>query len=99
MGCFTALLSRLVLLGVWIWTPMVNRAFNGSFIIPLLGVIFLPCTALAYVLVYSYNPAIGVTGWGWAWVVLGLILDLSSHGSGAYNNRHRVPRYRAAEES
>jgi len=58
---------------------------------PILGIIFLPFTTLMYVLVY--NPLVGVTGWGWFWVILGLVLDISSYTSSAYTNRNRMPGY------
>jgi hypothetical protein len=97
MGCITECLSRLALLYVWIWTPLVNRAFNGNFIVPLLGILFLPCTALSYVLVYT--PGVGVTGWGWVCVVLGLLLDLGAHSHSTYKNRNRIPGYRTAGDA
>ncbi len=92
------LLSTLLLLGpraalvLW-WlvdTPRFSAAFN-TFILPCLGLFFLPFTTLAYVLVY--NPLTGVQGIGWVWVGLGLVLDLVSHGGGAYGNRNRIPGY------
>jgi hypothetical protein len=43
--------------------------------------------------VLAYNPLVGVTGWGWFWVILGFLLDLSSYSSSAYNNRNRIPGY------
>jgi hypothetical protein len=58
-------------------------------LIPLLGIIFLPFTTLMYVL--SYSPVVGVTGWGWFFVVMGLLLDLASYGGSAYSNRGRMP--------
>lgn len=86
--CLFAILGafapRLALLLVWIFTPLVIRAFD-AFIIPLLGIIFLPFTTLIYVLVYI--PGIGVTGWGWFWVILALLLDLGAYGGGAYGGR------------
>jgi hypothetical protein len=81
MGCLTGFLSRLIFLGVWLWTPRVSNAFGTTWIVPLLGILFLPCTALVYVLVYA--PGIGVTGWGWVWVVLAFLIDLSAHTSHA----------------
>ena len=94
MGCLIALFARLVLLVVWVSTPLVNRAFHGGWLLPLLGILFLPITTLVYVLVYYISG--GVTGWGWLWVVLALLLDLGAHGSGAYTNRHRLPGYKAS---
>ncbi len=92
MGCLIALFARLALLVVWVSTPLVDRAFHGGWLLPLLGIIFLPLTTLVYVLVYA--SGVGVTGWGWLWVVLAFLLDLGAHSSGAYTNRHRIPRYK-----
>ncbi len=89
-----AFFPRLALLFVWLFTPLVNRAFHFTFLLPLLGIIFLPFTTLMYVLVY--NPAVGVIGWGWFWVILGFLLDISSYGSSAYTNRNRIPGYTRA---
>ena len=74
--------ARLALLFVWILTPLVNRAFQGGWLLPLLGIIILPFTTLVYVLVYSISGS-GVTGWGWLWVVLTLLLDLGVYSSPA----------------
>ncbi len=93
-GCLFAMgaafFPRVALLFVWLFTPLVNRAFT-TFLWPLLGIIFLAFTTLMYVLVY--NPLVGVTGWGWFWVILGLVLDISSYSSSAYTNRNRMPGY------
>jgi hypothetical protein len=66
MGClfalFGGLFPRLALLIFWIARPaLVDAAFN-TFILPLLGIIFLPFTTLIYVIVYV--PGVGLTGWG-----------------------------------
>ena len=78
MSWLIALFSRIALLCVWIWTPLVGRAFHGGWLLPLLGILFLPITTLVYILVYSLSGN-GVTGWGWLWVVLAVLLDLASH--------------------
>ena len=96
MGCLIALFARVALLVVWLSTPLVSRAFHGDWLLPLLGIIFLPITTLAYVLVYYIYG--GVTGWGWLWVILALLLDLGAHSSGAYANRNRIPGYKVSEE-
>lgn len=86
MGCLLALLAaispRLALVLVWIFTNLVDRAFEG-FLLPLLGLIFLPLTTLVYVL--AYRPAVGVTGWGWFFVVLAVLFDLGSYGGGVFS--------------
>jgi CDP-diglyceride synthetase len=88
MGCLLVLIAaispRLALVLVWIFTNLVDRAFEG-FLLPLLGLIFLPFTTLIYVL--AYRPAVGVSGWGWFFVFLGLLVDLGSYGGGAYSRR------------
>jgi uncharacterized oligopeptide transporter (OPT) family protein len=77
MSWLIALFSRIALLCVWIWTPLVGRAFHGGWLLPLLGILLLPITTLVYVLVYSLSGS--VTGWGWLWVVLAVLLDLAAH--------------------
>jgi hypothetical protein len=88
MGCLLALLAaispRLALALVWIFTNLVDRAFTG-FLVPLLGLIFLPFTTLLYVL--AYQPVVGVSGWGWLLVFVGLLFDLGSYGGGAFGRR------------
>ncbi len=90
MGCFFILLAafapRLALIFLWIGTTLVNRAFD-SFLIPLLGLIFLPITTLVYVLVFV--PGLGVVGFGWFWVILALLADIGAYGGAAYSGRSR----------
>ena len=88
-GCLGLFAPRLVLLFLWIFTDLVSRAFSGSFIVPLVGIIFLPFTTLFYVLAWA--PITHVSGIGWAFVVFGLLLDLSSYSS-SYRDRGRLVR-------
>ena len=94
-GCLLAMgaafAPRLVLLFMWIVGPRVNLAFN-NFIVPLLGLIFLPYTTIMYVLVWS--PGIGVAGWDWIWVLLGVGLDIMKWGQIA-NKRREIPGYQS----
>ncbi|HEX2988800.1 MAG TPA: hypothetical protein VHS06_11590 [Chloroflexota bacterium] len=91
MCCFFAILAtivpRLALLLLWVATPLVVRAFD-SFLVPLIGLIFLPFTTVVYVLVYS--PVYGVSVFGWFLVILALFIDLGSWGGG-YAARNRTP--------
>lgn len=77
MGCLLALLAavapRVVLVLLWIFSELVDRAFSG-FVIPLLGVLVFPYATLFYVL--AYNPVTEVSGAGWLFVVLGFLLDI-----------------------
>jgi hypothetical protein len=97
MLCLFALLAtfapRLALLCVWLFTPLVYRAFD-TFLVPLLGLIFLPFTTLFYT--FAYIPGIGLTGWGWVWVIIGVLLDMGMYGGSVSSNRHRIPGYSSA---
>jgi len=90
MGCLIVLMAligpRVALGFTWLFTDLVDRAFD-EWIVPLLGLIFLPWTTLIYVLVYNPNPAEGVSFLGWVFVVLGLLVDLGSYGAGARSRR------------
>ena len=88
-GCLGLFAPRLVLLFLWIFTTLVDRAFS-SFVWPLLGILFLPFTTLFYVLVYSV-PDNGPTTLGWVLVLFGFLLDLGSYSS-SYHDRHRLAR-------
>src|SRR5215208_3256531 len=95
MGCllamFAGLFPRLGVFIIWIARPaLVDAAFN-TFLLPLLGIIFLPFTTLIYVIVYV--PGVGLTGWGFFWVILALFLDLG-HWSAGYTQRNQVPGVR-----
>ncbi len=81
MSWLIALFTRIALLVIWIGTSLVSRAFQGGWILPLLGLLLLPITTLTYVLVYSIAGS--VTGWGWLWVVLAFLLDLAAHSAPA----------------
>jgi hypothetical protein len=94
MACLFALFAsafpRLALLIVWLFTPLVTRAFD-TFIIPLLGIVFLPFTTLMYV--FLYIPGVGLTGWGWFWIIIGVFLDMGVYGGSAAANQRRMPGY------
>jgi hypothetical protein len=94
MGCFPALLARVALFAAWVATRWVGNAFHGGiggWLLPLLGLFFLPVTTLAYVVVYALGN--GVAGGGWLWIVLALFFDIAMHSSAARANRHRIKRF------
>ena len=72
MGCLIVVMAligpRVALVFTWIFTNLVDRAFD-DWVVPFLGLIFLPWTTFLYVLVY--NPVEGVSFLGWVFVVLG----------------------------
>ena len=77
MGCLFAILAgfapRVALAFVWIFTDLVSRAFS-SFVVPVIGLIVLPYATLFYVLAWS--PVGGVRGWGWFFVIIGVVFDI-----------------------
>ncbi len=94
MACLFALLlvsaPRLAFLFMWVFTPLVERAFH-TFVGPLLGLAFLPFTSIMYVALYT--PGIGVVGWAWLWIVLAFFVDLSSYAGSAASNRRQIQGY------
>ena len=95
MGCLFALIGglfpRLALVIVWIARPARIDAAFDTFLLPLLGIIFLPFATLIYVLLYT--PGRGVTGWDWFWVVLAALLDIGHWGTGI-SQRNQRPGWR-----
>jgi hypothetical protein len=96
MGClfaiFAGIFPRLGLLIIWIARPaLVNAAFD-TWILPLLGIIFLPFATLIYVILYT--PGIGLTGWDWFWVAFAAVLDVS-HWVASATQRRQIPGYRS----
>ncbi len=75
MGClfalFAGLFPRVALVLVWITTDRVDRAFD-SFILPLLGLFFLPLTTLVYAL--AWVPGVHLGNGRWLWVALAFVV-------------------------
>jgi hypothetical protein len=97
MGCLFALMAgvfpRLALFIVWVARPArVDAAFD-NFLLPLLGIIFLPFATLMYVLLYT--PGRGLTGGDWFWVVLAGLLDIAHWAAGA-TQRNQLPGRRTS---
>jgi hypothetical protein len=77
---------RFALLMWWLFGTKVDAAFS-SWIWPLLGLLFLPWTTIAYVL--AWGPVYGVSGfWGWLLVALGFALDVATYSSRAAKSRY-----------
>jgi hypothetical protein len=85
IGCFLALLAlispRLVLFLLWIFSDVLSRAFS-SWVLPLLGFFLLPWTTLTYAAFWDWGPGHHVTGYEWIFVVLALLVDISSYAGG-----------------
>jgi hypothetical protein len=89
-GCLVALGAlispRLGLFLVWLFTDRIPAAFDGNWLLPILGFFLLPWTTLAWAVVWS--PVEGVAQFGWAFVVLGLVFDISTHLGAAQARRN-----------
>ncbi len=92
MGCLLVLLGafapRLLFLIIWIARPAYVDAVFDTFILPLLGLIFLPFTTLLWVLLDA--PPLGIHGFDWLWITLAVLMDLS-HYVGVYAQRDQFP--------
>jgi hypothetical protein len=89
MGCLFvalgALAPRTLILLVWLARPnLVDAAFDG-FILPLLGIVFLPYTTLMYLLVHT--SGLGVSGSDWIFIALAVGLDIIHTTSAAADSQ------------
>jgi hypothetical protein len=95
MCCLAAALlalgPRAVIFFWWLIEPARWNATFDTFIVPMLGFLFLPWTTLMYVAVF---PG-GIDGFDYVWLAIGVAIDLASWSGGAYTNRNRVPGYGA----
>ncbi len=102
LGCLLAfsiaIAPRLVLILAWIFSDRWAVVWQGEWIWPLLGIIFLPYTTVMYML--AWTPAVAggsnIEGWDWMWIILGLILDLMKWAQILQNRKEaqaQVTRY------
>jgi hypothetical protein len=93
LGCLLAVglaaAPRFFLILAWIFSERWPIVWQGDFLWPLLGIIFLPYTTIMYMLVWTIT---GVQGWDWLWIILGLVLDITAWAQNAAN-RKNVPGY------
>jgi hypothetical protein len=99
MPCLFALVAgmfpRIGTFIFWLARPnMFSAAFNGSWLWPLLGIIFLPFTTLMYVILWT--PAVGLSGWDVLWLVMAVFLDVSHWAHTGFTNRNQIPGYKTA---
>lgn len=71
----------------WLFDPTRWNLVFSTWLIPLLGIIFLPWTTLAFVLMWDPN---GLSLLGVILVALGFVVDIGSYAGGAYTNKDRV---------
>jgi hypothetical protein len=78
---------RAALLAWWIFGDKVDAAFD-TWLWPLLGLLVLPWTTLAYVIAWS--PVGGVEDAEWLFVALGFLLDLATYTTRFTQNMYRA---------
>ena len=76
---------RFALLLWWLFGDKVDAAFS-SWVWPLLGLLVLPWTTLAYVL--AWGPLQGVSGLGWVVVAIGVMADLATYSARSAKQRY-----------
>lgn len=92
---FAGIFPRIGTIILWLARPsMFSAAFNNRWLVPILGIIFLPFTTLLYVILWS--PGVGIHGWDWFWIVLAVIIDIGHWATNVFQNRNRIPGYAAA---
>lgn len=84
-----ALGPRAAVLAIWIFGDRVEFAFD-SWIWPLLGVLFLPWTTLAYLI--TWDPG-GVDVAEWLLILVGFVADVATYASRSATNRYQRPAY------
>lgn len=77
---------RIVLLALFFLTNYLSTAYT-SLLVPLLGFVFLPITTLAYA--WLVNSNLPLEGLNLFILILAVIIDVGSSGSGAYHRRSR----------
>ena len=90
MCCLVALFSlafpRITLVVVWLLDkPFIDQAYSNM-ALPLLGLIFLPLTTLAYAWAHTFEAGPG-SGAGILVILIAVLLDLGTYGGGATSRR------------
>ena len=102
LGCLlafsAAVAPRLLLIVAWIFADRWPLVWQDDWIMPLLGIIFLPYTTIMYMLTVTVTPAglLPLAGTDWLWIILGLFLDFMKWGQMLANRREataQVQRY------
>ena len=81
LGCLiafgAAVAPRVVLVLAWIFADRWAQVWGSDFLVPLLGIIFAPYTTIMFMLAVDVTPTgVTLTGFGWVWVGLGILMDL-----------------------
>jgi len=95
LGCLLAfsiaVAPRLVLILAWIFSDRWQIVWQNEWVMPLLGIVFLPFTTVMYMLAWAPAGPGGahIEGWDWMWIILGVILDISKW-MGLWGNRNEA---------
>jgi multisubunit Na+/H+ antiporter MnhB subunit len=90
IGCLALFMPRVALVLVWLSSDYLNRPYNNAWLWPLLGLIFMPLTTLAYAWAWHYGEG-AMTFPGLIGVVLAVLIDLGLIGT-SENSRRRSMR-------
>jgi hypothetical protein len=80
------LFPRVVLILMWLFSTMLDRAYHGL-VIPLLGFIFLPITTVVYAWLVAHG--LPIEGFNLILIIVAVLLDVGSHGGGYRYSRRR----------
>ncbi len=93
LGCLlafsAAVAPRVVLVLAWIFGSRWDAVWGGDYLLPLLGIIFMPYTTIMYLLVWAPALAGGanIEGWDWMWIIIGVFLDIMKWGQMLANRK------------
>jgi hypothetical protein len=91
LGCLLAfgiaLAPRVILVFAWLFSDRWELVWQGEWVMPLLGIIFLPFTTIMYLLTWTLTG--GIEGWDWMWILIGLFLDISKW-FGLWGNKNKA---------
>lgn len=88
-GCLALTTPRLVVLGLFLFTDYLGRAYESN-LWPFLGFFFMPCTTLAYAIAMNENAG-QLAGWFVALFILALALDFGVVRFGRWGRRPPAP--------
>jgi hypothetical protein len=95
LGCLlafgAAVAPRIVLVLAWIFSERWPLVWQEQILAPLLGILIAPYTTIMFMLAVTVTPTGNVIeGFGWAWIILGLLLDIWKWGQVIANRQPGV---------
>ncbi|MGK2933033.1 MAG: hypothetical protein ACSLFD_09755 [Solirubrobacterales bacterium] len=93
MGCFVVLFAfispRLALFVILLFSDWVSKAFDGGWILPILGFFLLPWTTLAYICMWQLGTR-DVNGFEWLIVIFAFVIDIMAYTRGSQQRQQRA---------